>query len=124
MTGVTIEGDNLKVRMDGLDTFLAVRHEMTVPLASIVRAEEMRDPEKQSHQGWKEWGGYWPGKFRNGTFREGGKHVFWNVRDLKTARAVTIHLDDRFYDHLVLEVDDPAAVVAMIEQAKRAVSGR
>jgi hypothetical protein len=41
------------------------------------------------------------------------------VRDLKTARAVIIYLNDRFYDHLVLEVDDPAAKVAMIERAKR-----
>ncbi len=90
MTGVTIEGDDLKVRMDGLDTFLAVRHEMTVPLANIVRVEELQDREKQSHTGWKEWGGYWPGTFRNGTFREGGQHVFWNVRDLKAARAVVI----------------------------------
>ena len=119
MTGITIEGDNLKVRMDNLDTVLAVRYEMTVPLGGVVRVEEMQEPEKQSHTGWKEWGGYWPGTSRNGTFREGGKHVFWNVRDLKTARAVAIYLNDRFYDHLVLEVDDPAAVIAMIEQAKR-----
>jgi hypothetical protein len=118
MTGVTIDGDNVRVEMDALDTLLAVRHQMIVPLTSIVHVEEMLDPEKHSHQGWKEWGGYWPGSFRNGTFREGGKHVFWNVRDLRTARAVIIHLNDRFYDHLVLEVDDPAAVIAMIEHAR------
>lgn len=69
MTGITIEGDTLKVQMDRLDTLLAVRHEMTVPLVSVVRVEETQDLEKRSHEGWKEWGGYWPGKFRNGTFR-------------------------------------------------------
>ncbi len=118
MTDLTIDGSNLVVHMNKLDTVLAVRHTLTVPLTHITGVEEAQDVAAMSHEGFKEWGGYFPGVFRNGTFREEKKHVFWNVRGLKTARAIVITLADEFYVRLVLEVDDPAAAIHLIEEAR------
>ncbi|HEY8686839.1 MAG TPA: hypothetical protein VIO57_14650 [Chloroflexota bacterium] len=47
-----------------------------------------------------------------GTFLKDGGRVFWDVHD--TDRAIAIHLRDDDYTELVVEVDDPAATIALI----------
>lgn len=117
MTTVTIEGDNLVVEMHGIDIALSTRHRIEYPLAHVVNAEVVTNLLAQSHVGWKMAGGYWPGAFRNGYFRERGKRVFWNVRPLKTSRAVAINLKDQDTVRLVLGVEDPEAIAATINAA-------
>ena len=59
-------------------------------------------------------GGYLPGRFRNGTFRENGQTAFWNVTSIPTARAITITLRDDRFSRLVLAVADPERTIATI----------
>ncbi|MGB3618209.1 MAG: hypothetical protein WBA12_08820 [Catalinimonas sp.] len=46
-----------------------------------------------------------------GTFYQEGRKIFWDVRN--TARTVVVDLDEAQYDQLVIEVEDPDAVVAL-----------
>jgi hypothetical protein len=50
-----------------------------------------------------------------GRVRQDGRWAFWDVHDLE--RAVIIDLADERYDRLVIEVDDPRATAAGINQA-------
>jgi hypothetical protein len=53
-----------------------------------------------------------------GTFYQHGNRMFWEVSD--PAKAVVIELKDDQYAELVVQVEDPAAVVAQVNQAVRA----
>lgn len=117
MTEITIENGTLVVRMVGFDAFLAVRRKVTVPLSHITSAEETTNLQQQSSEGWKLMGGYFPGSFRNGTFRENGQTAFWNVTGIARARAVTVNLHDNRFSRLVLAVRDPEQTVSMIRAA-------
>jgi hypothetical protein len=56
-----------------------------------------------------------PGVFGSGAFRQGDGTLYWEVQDL--TKGVTIELLDARQTRLVVEVDDPAAAVAQINQA-------
>ena len=56
-----------------------------------------------------------PGLIIAGTYYRHGERVFWDVRD--ASKAVVVELDGHDYDRLVIEVEDPAAVVALLERA-------
>jgi hypothetical protein len=53
-----------------------------------------------------------PGAVNLGSFRRGGRLDFWDVAD--PDRAVVVELQGGKYDRLILEVEDPEAVVAEI----------
>jgi hypothetical protein len=53
-----------------------------------------------------------PGLFAAGTFYYHGELVFWDVRDPATTIIVT--LEHERYKKLIVEVEDPAAVVARL----------
>jgi len=122
MTEITIANGTLVARMIGIDAFLAARRKVTVPLSHITSAEETVNLRRQSGEGWKLIGGYLPGSFRNGTFRENNCTAFWNVTGIKRARAVTITLHDDRFSRLVLAVRDPENTVAMIRKALPAMN--
>ena len=44
-----------------------------------------------------------------------GRREFWDVRDPR--RAIAIDLDDEQYDRLVIEVEDPVAIVEAVNAA-------
>lgn len=51
-----------------------------------------------------------------GHFRHRGEHLFWQVKNPN--KAVVIELAEAAtYDRLIIEVDDPRATVALIEQS-------
>ena len=52
-----------------------------------------------------------------GTFFQDGDRVFWDVRDPE--KTIVIRLEDERYTRLVIEVEDPRATVAAIEEAIR-----
>lgn len=117
MTEITIQNGTLVARMTGIDIVLAARRKVVTPLAHIVDIEETPDLRQQAKRGWKLIGSYFPGWFRNGTFREDGHTTFWNVTGIATARAVTITLRNDRFSQLVLAVHDPAGAIASIRAA-------
>jgi hypothetical protein len=60
-------------------------------------------------------GAHLPGVITAGTFHIHGERIFWDVHD--PAKAVVIELNDERYARLIVQVADPRATVALIEQA-------
>ena len=56
-----------------------------------------------------------PGVITAGTFYQDGKRVFWDVH--QPEKTIVIDLRDERYNELVVEVDDPAAAVMLIQSA-------
>ena len=62
-------------------------------------------------------GTYLPWVITAGSYWRPGRWSFWCVHD--PARAIVIDLTGDRYSRLVLQVDDPVATVAAIEDARR-----
>ncbi|CCH30029.1 hypothetical protein ABZ816_31830 [Actinosynnema sp. NPDC047251] len=116
MALVDIDGDDLVVVMEGLDKLWALKSSLTIPLANVRGATA--DPGiATERKGIKAPGTHLPGVITAGTFHLDGDKVFWDVKD--ASKAVVIELADERYARLVLQVDDPRATVALVEDALR-----
>ncbi|MCP3819921.1 hypothetical protein NLX86_18005 [Streptomyces sp. A3M-1-3] len=114
MARVTIENDTLAVEIEGLDKLWALRSRLDIPLANVRGAT--RDPGIiRDRKGVRAPGTHLPGVITAGTWYHEGERIFWDVKNPDA--AVVIELADERYTRLVIEVDDPRAVVALIERA-------
>ena len=60
--------------------------------------------------------GIWvPGSITAGTYYQEGELAFWDVHD--PGKTVVIRLQDERYRRLVIEVEDPEATVARVNEA-------
>jgi hypothetical protein len=119
MTKVEIQDDRLIAQIQGLDQVLALRSELSIPLAHVQGAA-VSPPEVR-----KRWGNLFrahvpatdvPYVVMAGSFLFlDGEHAFWDVHD--PDRTVAIELDHERFATLVLEVEDPQATVAAINAA-------
>ncbi|GAA3376066.1 hypothetical protein GCM10020367_46300 [Streptomyces sannanensis] len=115
MARVTIENDVLTVEVQGLDKVWALKSRLEIPLRNVRGATH--DPGiAHEPRGIKTGGTYMPGVITAGRFIRQGEMVFWDVKNPE--KTVVIELADERYARLVVEVDDPRAVVSMIEQAR------
>lgn len=113
MVTVTFSPTTAIFTVEGLDQLWALRSRLELPLAHItgVRA----DPSVA--QGW--WHGFRlggtnvPGLLTAGTFYHEGGFVFWDVHD--PARTIVVNLEHEHYRALVIEVAEPAKVVAELK---------
>ncbi|MEU4746226.1 hypothetical protein AB0G02_37995 [Actinosynnema sp. NPDC023658] len=114
MAKIDIDGDDLVVTIEGLDRLWALKSRLTIPLANVRGATA--DPGIAGEpKGNRAPGAHVPGVITAGTFHLDGERVFWDVHD--PAKAVVIELADERYARLVVEVEDPRAVVALVENA-------
>ncbi|MEV0033908.1 hypothetical protein [Nocardia sp. NPDC050793] len=114
MAEVSIDGRDLVVRIEGLDKLWALKSRLVIPLANVRGATA--DPGIiKERKGIRAPGTHLPRVITAGTFHIDGERVFWDVRD--PDKAVVVALADEQYARLVLQVDNPADVVALIERA-------
>ncbi|WP_428933936.1 hypothetical protein [Streptomyces sp. ACT015] len=114
MAQVRIDGDDLVVEIEGMNKLWAFKSRLTVPLVNVRGATA--DPGIAADpKGIRAPGARVPGVITAGTFHLDGEKVFWDVRD--PAKAVVVELADERYARLVLQVDDPRATVALVENA-------
>ncbi|CAL9444218.1 hypothetical protein SUDANB171_02296 [Streptomyces sp. enrichment culture] len=114
MALVRIDGDDLVVVIEGLHKVWALKSSLTIPLANVRGATV--DPGMIAEpKGIRAPGTRVPGLITAGTFHLHGEKVFWDVRD--PAKTVVVELADEEYARLVLQVDDPRATVALVENA-------
>jgi hypothetical protein len=101
---VEVHEDHLVVDIRGTERALTLWSRLRIPLEHVQGAEA--DPQIE-HTLWRGW-------------RLPGVHVpgvrFYDVHGRKD-KTVVIHLKDETYDRLVVEVQDPAEVVAKINEA-------
>ncbi|SDG83997.1 hypothetical protein SAMN05216553_11234 [Lentzea fradiae] len=114
MAVVSVQGTDLMVEMQGLDKLWALKSQLTIPLANV-RGATVDPGIVGEPKGIRAPGTHVPKVITAGTFHREGEKVFWAVRNAQN--AVVVELADEDYTRLVVEVDDPRAVVAMIEEA-------
>ncbi len=114
MARVRIDDGELVVEMEGMDKLWALKSRLSVPLANV-RGAAVDPGVAKRETGIRAPGASVPGVITAGTFFVEGERVFWDVHD--GVKAVVIELVDERYARLVVEVDDPAGTVALIEQA-------
>ncbi|MBD2770141.1 hypothetical protein IC235_19820 [Hymenobacter sp. BT664] len=115
MVEVTIHQDTAVFTVRGLHRVLAFKSELTIPRAHI--AEVRHDPEAaQRLEGLRAGGTHWPGVVTAGTFyldyQGSHKPSFTDLAN--PDNLVVIKLRDEDYHQLIIEVDDPVAVVALL----------
>lgn len=103
-TFVEVRGDQLVVDVRGVDKAMRMLSRLRIPLEHVQGAES--DPEIE-HTLWRGW-------------RIPGVHLpgvrFYDVHGHRD-KTLVIHLKDETYKRLIVEVEDPAEVVAKINDA-------
>jgi hypothetical protein len=121
MVDITIHGDRVTFRVEGLHRLWALRSELDIPLAHLTDAESNPDQVGIWWHGLKLMGTDVPGLFAAGTFLYHGELVFWDVRH--PDQTIIVSLAHERYKKLILEVENPAATAAMlrdvIDRARR-----
>lgn len=100
----------------GIDRILTFTGRLAVPLAhihSVSPAPEL----SRSEIGVKVVGAGIPGWIRAGIYAGKDGLAFWDVRD--PAKALMLELHDERYSRLFVEVEDPEATLALLQQALR-----
>jgi hypothetical protein len=115
MADVEIQGQTLVVTIRGWHKLWALKSQLRYPLNHVGGAEI--DPETaQKPVGLRSPGTFIPSLLTAGSYRGRSGWDFWDVRN--PAKAIVISLIDENYQRLIVEVDDPLAIVEMINQAR------
>jgi len=119
MVELRLEDGTLVVDVLGSHQIFALKGELRVPLSHVKSARH--DPEHADRwwHGLKMIGTDIPGVFAAGTFWSSEGWRFWDVRHADN--AITIELHDERLAEIIVEVDDPAGAVGMINDAIRRV---
>jgi hypothetical protein len=103
-TYVEVHEDHLEVNITGVERVMSIQSSLHIPLEHVQGAEA--DPEIQ-HTLWRGW-------------RLPGVHIpgvhFYDVHGRRD-KTIVIHLKGERYDRLIVEVENPAEVVANIKAA-------
>lgn len=115
MVEVSVEGTTAVFVVQRWDKLWALRSRLEIPLAHILDVHTDSSPKMGWFQGLKMLGTDVPNVFRAGTFYQDGGWVFWDVRH--PDKTIVVELHDERFQKLVVEVDNPAAVVQRLKQA-------
>lgn len=116
MSRVVIQDNNLVVTMQGVRKFVALKSEVSVPLANVVGVTSGLD-QKELPALFTPRAGANIGVYTGGTFFQDGNKVFYDLKRKEDAVVITLQGED--FERLVIGVDDPAATTQLIEEALR-----
>jgi hypothetical protein len=122
MVEVKIEDDKAVFEVLGSHSIWAFKSRLEIPLLHIASAEVKTDPPMGWFDSIKLIGTDVPHFFRAGTFLVHGKTVFFDVRNPQ--KTVSVQLRDDAYSELLIEVEDPEGVVALLDGAVRDLGGQ
>jgi hypothetical protein len=115
MIEISIEADRAVFEVEGWDQLWSLRSRLEIPLAHINGARIDNHPAMGWLQGVRLAGTDLPNLFRAGTYYQDGGLVFWDVRHPE--KTIVVDLNHERYQKLVIEVEDPEAAVALINNA-------
>ena len=115
MVDVTVHHDTVVFTVQGLHKVLAFKSQLTVPRSHIIGVRQ--DPAAvQRLEGIRAGGTSVPGWVKAGTFyldhQASHKPTFIDVT--KPENILVIDLHDEEYQQLIIEVDDPVTVIALL----------
>jgi hypothetical protein len=117
MVELRVELGNLIIDVQGMDKLWSLRSRLEIPLAHVQGVSPANTEARGFFDALRLMGTYIPGLISAGTFYQDGGLVFWDVHD--SANAIGIDLEHERYHRLVVEVEDPAAAMALITTSKR-----
>jgi hypothetical protein len=103
-TYVEIHGDHLVVNVRGVERAMYLLSSLRIPLEHVQGAEADPEIEHMLWRGWRLPGVHMPGV------------QFYDVHGHRD-KTIVIHLKDETYDRLIVEVEEPAEIVAKINDA-------
>ena len=115
MVNVVVEGNRVRFQVEGWDRLWALKSQLEIPLAHVRDARADPEPARGWWHGLRLPGTQIPGLLTAGSFYQNGGFVFYDVHDPE--RTVVIELDHEHYERLVIEVEDPEAVVKTLRSA-------
>jgi len=115
MVDITVQGDRVAFRVEGLHQLWAFRSELEIPLAHIVGVDVSPEQVGTWWHGFKLIGTDVPGLFAAGTFLYHGELVFWDVRHPE--QTIIVALAHERYKKLIVEVENPITTAAMLRDA-------
>lgn len=115
MVSIELAEGMLVLDVQGLDKLWSLRSTLRVPIEHVKGAQEAAGAGLGWFEAVKLGGSALPGLLTAGTFYQNGGLVFWDVHD--GTNAIRIALEHETYRELVVEVDDPAATCARINDA-------
>lgn len=115
MVAISIVGDTIHCDVEGWHKLWALRSQFEFPLAHVVSVRHDAEAARGWWHGVKMPGTNIPGILTAGTFYQHDGAVFYDIHDAD--RAVVFELDHEHFTRLVVEVEDPAATVAMVRDA-------
>ena len=115
MVDLSIGDGNLMLHVRGADKLWAFKSSLEIPLVHIAGVRADPEAARGWYHGIKLPGTNLPGVITAGTFYQDGKRVFWDVHHPE--KTIVIDLHDERYNELIVEVDDPASAVNLIQNA-------
>jgi hypothetical protein len=115
MVDVTLQGPDVLFSVQGLHKLWALKSQLLIPRSHIRSVRQDADVLKGWWKGWRAPGTHIPGLLAAGTFYHEDKRIFWDVHNADNALIIELDHDD--YNQLIVEVADPAAVLALLAPA-------
>ncbi len=112
MVEVSVAGGRVHLTVLGFDKLWSLRSTLEIPLEHVTSARVDPEPARGWWHGFRLPGTQIPGLLTAGTFYQHGEWVFYDVHDPEG--TIVLELDHEHYKRRVIEVADPAGVVAML----------
>ena len=115
MVDLSIAEGKLTLHVRGADKLWAFKSSLEIPLVHIAGVRADPEAARGCYHGIRMPGTNVPGVITAGTFYQDGKRVIWDVHHPE--KTIVIDLHDERYNELIVEVDDPASAVNLIQNA-------
>ncbi|HTO90542.1 MAG TPA: hypothetical protein VMJ70_05375 [Candidatus Sulfotelmatobacter sp.] len=115
MVEISVEDDKVVFEVQGWDRHWGLTSRLRIPIEHIKGASRENLPGMGWLNGIKMWGTSIPNLFRAGCFFQDGEFIYWDVRNLD--HAIAVSLEHERYKKLIIEVLDPDTAIAAIEAA-------
>ena len=111
---VKVENDNIEFELHGVDEFLSIKRNITVPLAHVVSVSTERVPWQPFKQ-MRIVGASLPGVVKDGRFLSTEGVMFFEMHD--PDKCITVNLDHEHYRKIVFEVENKEEAARQINEA-------
>lgn len=115
MVDLSVAEGKLTLHVRGADKLWALKSSLEIPLVHIARVRSDPEVARGWYHGIRMPGTNVPGVITAGTFYQDGKRIFWDVHHPE--KTIVIELHDENYNQLIVEVEDPATAVKLIQDA-------